>query len=119
MVLMTLADGRVVEPELMRMRWIHSKLAGQPATDEEVRAIVAKVSADKLEIDSYLTGIRDALTLDGKRRVLKAAFAIATADGRVLDEEDSMMLRIAKALEISPREYRVALSQMLVARDFE
>ncbi len=119
MVLMTLADGRVEEAELMRMRWIHGKVVGRTVTEDEIRSIIDGVREAGLDIETYLERIRGELGREGRRRLLEAAFAIATADGRVLDEEDAMMCRIARALEIPPQEYRAALGQLRVARSLE
>jgi uncharacterized tellurite resistance protein B-like protein len=119
MVLMTLADGRVVESEVTRMRWIYGKLIGRTVSGDDLRAIIAEVKAADLEIGTYVESVRDELTVDGKRRLLKAAFTIATADGSVPDEEDKMLLGIAKALGVTPQEYRAAVSHMMIARELE
>jgi uncharacterized tellurite resistance protein B-like protein len=117
MVLMTLADGDVGEDEVIRMRWIHGGVVGRPVSEEEVRAVIAAVREEQLDIDTYLARIRGDLGPVGKRRVLQAAFAIATADGLILAAEDEMMVHIAKTLAISPQEYRAALSQLRLARE--
>ena len=116
MVLMTLADGRVEDTEVMRMRWIHGKVLGRTLSEDEVRTVIEAVREAGLDIEGYLERIRGDLGREGKRTLLEAAFAIATADGRVLDEEDACMLRIARALEVSPQEYRAVLGQLRVAR---
>jgi uncharacterized tellurite resistance protein B-like protein len=119
MVLMTLADGLVVESEVTRMRWIHGKVLGRPVSEDEVRGVIARVRAHGLDIEGYLESIRDELGREGRRKLLASAFAIATADGRVLAEEDAMMLRIAQALEIPPPEYRAVLGQLRIARELD
>jgi uncharacterized tellurite resistance protein B-like protein len=101
------------------MRWIHGKVVGHPVPEQVIRDVVATVRADGLDIDHYLASIRVDLGREGRRTLLTSAFAIATADGRVFDEEDELLLRIAQALEISPAEYRAALGQFRVARDLQ
>ena len=117
MVLMTLADGDIGDDEVIRIRWLHGRVVGRPVPEAEVRAEIEAVHDAKLDIDTYLARIRDDLGLSAKRRLLQAAFAIATADGRILAAEDAMMIRIAKALAIPPQEYRAALSQLRLARE--
>lgn len=117
MVLMTLADGDIGEDEVIRMRWIHGRVEGRPVSEAEVRAVIAAVREEGIDIDTYLALISDDLGLAAKRRLLRAAFAIATADGRILAAEDTMMIHIAKALAIPPQEYRAALSQLRLARE--
>ena len=119
MVLMTLADGLVEDAEVIRMRWIHGKVIGRSVPEVEIRSVIDTVRAAGLDIEAYLERIRGHVGREGRRRLLEAAFAIATADGRVLDEEDAMLLRIAHALAISPPEYRAVLGQFRVARGLD
>ena len=123
MILMTLADHRVADAEVIRIRWLFGELAGltglEIPTEEDVRDTIAQVRADGLELDAYLARVGPRLDVEGKRQVLQAAFVIATADGRVLDEEDAMLVRIARGLAIPPATYRAMLSHMNVARAVE
>jgi tellurite resistance protein len=117
LVLMTLVDGSVDEEEIIRMRWIHGRIVGHAVSEAEVRATIARVRDEPPELTAYLERVRDRITADDRHKLLLAAFAIAIADGRVRDEEDAMMLGIAKALAIPPQEYRAVCGQLRVARE--
>ena len=115
MALMTLADGRVAEDEVTRIRFIFGRVTESEVAEHEVRAAVAEVRASGMTMDGHLKSVADSLSEGDKRRILKAAFAIANADGRVVDEEDALLQRIAKGLGISPETYRAVLSHMAMA----
>ena len=118
MVLMTLADGRVADDEVTRIRWIYGKLSDWPMAEDDVRATIAQVRAEAPSIERYLENHRDNLSEDDKRRLLKAAFAIASADGRVVDAEDRLLIRLAKSLKIPPDVYGATIGHLMVAREF-
>lgn len=120
MLMITLVDGKVSEDELTRMRWVAGRLGGEESprvSDMEVRAAVERASREDFDLDRYLRDVAPLLHEDDKRRVLKAAFVVACADGRVVDKEDAMLGRIARALGISPAAYRATLRHMGVGRD--
>lgn len=118
MVLMTLADGRVVDDEVTRIRWIYGKLSDYPVDEVGIREIISVVQRDPPTLETYFEDHRKALDEDGKRRLLKAAFAIACADGRVVDAEDALLVRFAKALAIPPDVYGATLGHLKVALEF-
>jgi tellurite resistance protein len=115
MALMTLADGRIAEDEVTRIRFIFGRVTDSDVSEDDVRAAVAEVQDAGTTVDERLASVAGELREDEKRRMLQAAFAIASADGRVVDEEDALLQRIAKALGISPKTYRAALSYMAMA----
>ena len=123
MILMTLADHRVADAEVTRIRWLFGKVAGldgsQIPSAQDVRETIDQVRAEGLELDAYLARVAPRLDVATKRRMLKAAFVVATADGRIATEEDALLVRIARALDITPESYRGMLSQMNVAREVE
>lgn len=118
MVLMCRVDDDIADTEIMRIRWIFEKLTGRRLAREDVLTVVGQVGADQTDLDVYLEMIGKELPLDDRRSVLKAAFGIAVADGKVVDAEDEMMQRTARALQIDPKDYRAITSHMMVAREF-
>ena len=118
MVLMCRVDDDVADAEIMRIRWIFEKLTGRRLEGDDVQTVVAQVGSDQTDLDGYLEMLGEQLPLEDRRMVLKAAFGIAVADGKVVDAEDEMMRRTAKALRIDPDDYRAIASHMMVAREF-
>lgn len=118
MVLMSLADGEIAGAELIRIRWIFEKLTTRALADDDVVAVIRQVRADETDLDAYLALVGDGLGDEDRRTVLKAAFGIASADGKVVDAEDALMLRVAAGLKITPAEYGEIASHLMVAREF-
>lgn len=123
MILMSLADHHIAAAEVARIRWLFAKLAGLTGlatpSEQEVRETIEHVEAEGLHLDEYLEDVAPRLDDEGKRQMLMAAFVIATADGRVVAEEDALLVRIARCLDISPQTHRALLSHFNVARQVE
>ncbi len=117
MVSMTLADGEIDAAEVTRIQWIYGRLTQATVDEATVRAKIAAGESAQLDLPSYLRSIEPKLSEEAKRRMLEAAFAIASADGRVLEEEDALLVSIARALAIGPELYRTSLSNFALARD--
>gem|GEM_PF-1808781 len=118
MVLMCRVDGDVADAEIMRIRWIFEKLTGRQLERDDVMTVIGQVGADQTDLDPYLEMLGEKLSLDDRHMVLKAAFGIAVADGKVVDAEDAMMQKTARALQIDPQDYASIASHLMVAREF-
>ncbi len=119
MVRMALADGELRDEEVARLRWTVGRLTGAPPTEAEVRTDIEEIQGRPEPLPSLLRRVRDGLDAEQRRTVLQAAYVIATADGRVPDVEDALMVDIARALEIGPQEYRRLLSPLALARSLD
>lgn len=118
MVLMTRVDGHVDSDELVRIQWIMRQRFGQTLEPDTIRALVNDQVAEGVQLYDLLAEHASNLDHGQKRLVLGAAFAIASADGTIVDEEDALMARIAQSLQISPDEYRTLMRHAMVAREF-
>lgn len=117
MVSMTLADGEIDDAEVTRIQWIYGRLTNATVDEAVVRSKIAEAEESPLNLPTYLASLEDKLGDSAKQRMLKAAFAIASADGKVLEEEDALLVSIARGLSISPEVYRSCLSHFTLARD--
>ena len=118
MVLMTRVDGHVDEDEVVRIQWIMHERFGQKLEPDEIRAQVNDQIATGVRLHDLLAEAEPELDHDQKRLVLEVAFAIASADGTIVDEEDALMARIARTLHVLPAEYRTLMRHAMVARQF-
>jgi tellurite resistance protein len=118
MVLMTRVDGHVDDDEVIRIQWIMRKRFGQVFGPDDIRSLVHAQVADGVKLHDLLSEAAPELDHDQKRLVLEVAFAIASADGTIVDEEDALMARIARSLQIEPAEYRSLMRHAMVAREF-
>ncbi len=118
MVLMTRVDGHVDDQELVRIQWIMRRRFAQRLESDTIRALVNDQVADGVRLYDLLAEHAASLDHEQKRLILAAAFAIASADGEIVDEEDALMVRIARSLRIEPQEYRTLMRHAMVAREF-
>lgn len=118
LVLMMIADGRVVEDEVTRIRFILGRLTEREVDDAEVLDAVSRVRREAIDLDTFVAQGVATLDEESKRLLLKAAFAVATADGRIVDVEDKMLAHLAESLGITPETHRALLTHMMVAREF-
>lgn len=118
MVLMTRVDGHVDEDEVVRIQWIMRKRFGQVLQSADIRGLVNEQVAGGVRLHDLLAEAEPELDHDQKRLVLEVAFAIASADGTIVDEEDALMARIARSLHVLPAEYRTLMRHAMVAREF-
>ncbi|MCH9687047.1 MAG: TerB family tellurite resistance protein [Deltaproteobacteria bacterium] len=107
---MVVADGDADPDELTTLTRVYEELTGRTFSPEDLAtratARLEAAGAGAPALAELGAGLDD----DGKRRVLSAAFAIAAADGFVLEEEDEQLSAIAQALGLSSTAYRDAVT---------
>lgn len=118
MVLMTRVDGHIDDDEVVRIQWIMKRRFGRELDAESIRTRVHEQISAGVRLHDLLAEHAGSLDERQKAEVLKVAFAVASADGAIVDEEDALLVRIAKSLSIGPAEYRTLLRHAMVARDF-
>lgn len=116
---MVLADGRVMPSEITRVRWVLRNALGEDPGREALRAEIDELRRSPATVAQVLAEHCDEMDATARRRLLKAAYFIATADGTVADAEDALLVALARALQIPPARYRDMLRQLSIARDVE
>lgn len=116
MVLMLRVDGHVDEDEIVRIRWLMKTQCNTVLGADEVREFVNAQVVDDTRLDTLLAEHRERLSPTQRTSILEVAFAVASADGTIADDEDALLVCIAKSLKIDPMEYRDLLSQARVTR---
>lgn len=101
MIRMMLADGRVDDEEVLRLRGIHQSICGREIAEAELLERISAVEAGRGDLEGDLREIAPMLNEHGKELVVKAALAIAAADGELGGEEKLLMDRLARALHMS------------------
>jgi tellurite resistance protein len=113
MVLVMMADGRIDEEEIETIRLVYGKLASRDVPRSEVDAEVQAARADGRGLRQYLSSVAANLNDPGKETVVRAAFFVAAADGRITDEESALLTELAAALEMSPAHFKGVLDELL------
>lgn len=115
MVRLAMIDGELHDNEITRLRWTVKQLTGSTPSEEQVRADVAEVLANTRPLAELIEQARRELDAEGRRALIRAAYAIATADGAVPSEEERLIHEIARGLDISPAEFHGLVSPLALA----
>lgn len=115
----TAADELDAEEGIASLRSGYRGLVGRELDEAEV---VAERDRARASGGAWLEAAHElgrTLGDDDKRTVLGAAFAVAVADGFVLEEEDRVLSTLAAALGLSEAEYRQLVDKLLAAAHTE
>lgn len=112
MVLMMMADGTIDAEEIETIRQVFGKLSSRDVTQAEVDAEVNAAKSEGRGLRQYLASVSSNLNDAGKELVVKAAYFVAAADGKITDEETALLAELASALEMSPAHFKGALSEV-------
>ncbi|MCH9682298.1 MAG: TerB family tellurite resistance protein [Deltaproteobacteria bacterium] len=119
MVRMAVADGRLHDAEVSRLRWNVRRLTGRVPTVEQVQADAVRLKEQGCPLETLLDEVRNRCNTRTRRMVVQAGYIIATADGEVPASEEALLLEIARALGIGPTEFHALVSPMALARALE
>lgn len=112
LVMMMMSDGDLDPDELSTAQRVYADVTGRQVTEEELRA-QARLVAEEGWVPGQCAGLGEGLDEAAKVRVLGAAFAVAAADGFVVDEEDRLLWRLASDMNLSPETYQAAIERFL------
>lgn len=113
MVLMALADGVIEPEEITTLGNVYGKLINKQVTPESVQAEIEEARRDGRGVEEYLASLVGSLNDNGKELVVKAAFAVAVADGEFQEDEQELMKTIGKALQMSGAHLNGVLAELL------
>jgi tellurite resistance protein len=108
-----IADDDVDPDEIETLRSVYQKITGQGVTAEALQDEALQMKAAGVTLATCVGPLAYGLDDRAKERVLAAAFAVATADGFVLDEEDEMLASVARALGMQDVEYQSAIHDLM------
>ena len=113
MVMMMMADGKIDDEEVETIRQVFGKLSSREVTKAEVDAEVDAVKRDGNNLRHYLASVSGNLNDPGKELVVKAAFFVAAADGKITEEESALLAELASALEMTAAHFKGVVDQLL------
>ena len=111
MVQMMLADGNIEAKELAALKETYQNIATRGITQQELDDEIAAVRTDGKDVTTYLSEIAGSLNDHGKEMVVRAALAVAAADGKFQDEEIKLLNSIGEALQMTPAHLRGLFSE--------
>lgn len=101
---MALADGAVDEAEIAQITRAFSNIAKREIDPGDIEAEIEAARADTATVADYLRSVAPQLNDTGKELVMRAAIAVAKADGHVDDSEVAELHALVPALDL-PRPY--------------
>jgi uncharacterized tellurite resistance protein B-like protein len=113
LVAIMVADDDIDEDEVAMIARVYKEVTGDAIAPDDLRAEGEQMKADGVTLTNCLAGLSGGLDADGRRRVFGAAFAVASADGFILEEEDVTLANVAAALGYSHAEYQNELDRLM------
>lgn len=101
MLKMMVADGNIADEEVASVAVIYERLTKQSLSEAQIRDEAEALRADPQSVLDIVRGVRGSLNANGKEVVVRAALAIAAADGDFHDDEKAMVMEIGQALELT------------------
>ncbi len=112
MVLMMMADGEIKPEEIATIRKIYGELSGRAVSEEAVTKEIARAKREGTDVAKHLAEFAGSLNDSGKELVVKAALMVALADGEFAAEEQALMNKIVRAVQLKPAHYRGLLAEL-------
>jgi tellurite resistance protein len=112
MVKMCLADGVVDPEEVVAIREIYAKLAGVELSEDDVGEEIAEAMTDPRTVQQYLQAGIGMFNLKAKELIVRAAYAVAAADGEFHAEEQKLLHNIGAALQMSKAQYQAVMDSL-------
>lgn len=100
MISMAAADGDVADVETATVAAVFEQVAGESVEAGEIEAAASGIVADTSALKADLSGAADALEKSDKEAIVKAAYLVLIADGRVAARERKRLFDIAHALDM-------------------
>ncbi|MBL4850423.1 MAG: TerB family tellurite resistance protein [Planctomycetes bacterium] len=116
MIEIMMADGDMDNSELRTVSEIYERVGGKKLSKRRLNKHLERREEEGAQgtID-YLGEVRGYLNEDGKTMVIRAALAVAAADGEFQQEEQDLMRTYARALGLGKRQYRSLIEEMFDA----
>lgn len=110
---MILADDDIDPDEISAAEQAYLRVTGSSLKPGELQAEAEKALASGTTVDGCLGCVVHDLDASAQRQVLESAFAVASADGFVLEEEDALLLKVGQAIGMQTSEVRATLNELM------
>jgi len=101
MIGMLLADGHIDDDEVLMLQSQFRDLTGSDISEQDLREEIAEIEKSGSDPLELVGGLAGGLNDSGKETVIRAAYAIANADGEFDASEVVMLQNIGKSLGLS------------------
>lgn len=108
LILMILADGKVMDEEIRAFHKVYKETANSVVND--IYGEIEKVKMEQKSPHQYLKEVSPYLNEDGKQEILRACYLIAASDGNVDPEEIDLIYKFGRALELNNEKIKTVLN---------
>lgn len=100
MISMAAADGRVDGVESVTVSAIFEKVAGESVTEDSIASVAADIKRGDRTLTKALESAAGDLDKVAKDGIVRAAYLVLVADGKVAPPERTRLLNIGRALDM-------------------
>lgn len=100
MISMAAADGQVDGVEAVTVSAIFEKVAGESVTDDSIASVAADIKRGDRTLTKALEAAAGDLDKVAKDGIVRAAYLVLVADGKVAPPERTRLLNIGRALDM-------------------
>lgn len=111
MIQVMVADGNVDDEEVRTVCHLYEQITGEQVSEQVIAAKAALAQSQRRDLESELRELTPHLTDEAKGGALRAAVAVAAADGEFGGPEKALLSRIADALGLTEDELRSMVRQ--------
>ena len=101
MTMMMLADGKIKDSEIAMMKDIYLKVSEDDFLDYEIKEEIDNCKRYPTEMEEYIKSLSPFLNEYGREMIFKVSYYVAIADGRYRREEEKLLKKIGKILQLS------------------
>ncbi len=101
MTMMMLADGKIEDSEIAMMKDIYRKVSEDDLLDYEIEEEIDNCKRYPTDMEEYITDLFPFLNENGREMIFKISYYVAIADGRYRREEEKLLKKIGKILQLS------------------
>lgn len=112
MIGMLLADGEIDDEEVKMLQAHYREITGTELPEDEIREEIAVIHAGGSSAIEMVQGVAPQLNDSGKETVIRAAYAIAAADGTIDPSEQALLAQVGTALGLSTAHMAGILQQV-------
>jgi tellurite resistance protein len=109
---MMIVDEHIDPDEIRVACEVYKKQSGVDLDPKALEEAAHHLKDGDVNVEETLHALSTALEFAAKERILEAALQVASADGFVLEEEDTLLATIAAALGVTEAQYRRVMDRL-------
>jgi uncharacterized tellurite resistance protein B-like protein len=112
MVLMMMADRRVLTSEIEMMSDVHQRLFGSPLTRADIDREMDAIEIGEPDLDELLAEAAEAFDPEERETIMRAAACVSVADRSLHRDEKILLIRVGSRLGLGPERISSLMAQV-------